>query len=90
MEALISSCELRPYKSFSTLERGEYPVKNFSISDTKYGKRIKVELKECYVYLPPRFSVDLLNEDVIKELNEQDIVMTFLGKGLEPNSRYVY
>lgn len=87
MEALLSSCELRPYKSFSTLERGDYPVQKFSISDTKYGKRVKVDLKECFVYLPPRFSVELLNEEVIKELNEQDIVMVFHGKGLDTNSR---
>lgn len=87
MEALLSSCEHRPYKSFSTLDCGEYPVTKFSISETKYGDRIRVDLKECYVFLPQRFSVDLFNEQAIKDLNSQDIVMIYRGKGSEVNSR---
>lgn len=87
METLLSSCEYRPYKSFTTLERGEYPVTSFSISDTKYGKRIRVDLRECYVFLPQRFSIDLFNEEVIKDLNSQDIIMIYRGKGSEVNSR---
>lgn len=87
MQALAASCEHRPYKSFSTLERGEYPVTGFSVADTKFGKRIRVDLRECYVFLPQRFSVDLINEEVRKELNSQDIVMVYRGKGSEVNSR---
>lgn len=87
METLLTSCEHRPYRSFTTLECGEYPVTKFSISDTKFGKRIRVDLRECYVFLPQRFSVELFNEEVIKDLNSQDIVLIFRGKGSEANSR---
>lgn len=90
MEKLLSSCEYHPYKSFGSLGRGEYPVKKFSMVETKYGHRVKVDLKEFYVYLPARFAVDQFTAEVLDELNEQDIVMIYNGKGSEPNSRYVF
>lgn len=87
METLLANCEHHPYTSFSNLDRGEYPVKKFSLVETKFGGRIKVDLKDFYVYLPARFAVELYTKEVLDELNSQDIVMVYNGNGPEINSR---
>lgn len=52
MEELLFACEKRPYKSFSNLSNGEYIVKRFSVVETKFGTRVRVDCEGFYVFLP--------------------------------------
>lgn len=47
----------------------KYRAINFKTVDTKFGKAIQVELEDCNVFLPKRFSNTLKDED-ISALNE--------------------
>lgn len=89
MDKLLESCEFRPYKGFGDVERGEYAVKRFSVADTKYGHRVRVDLEEFYVYLPARFQALDFPKDRIDDLNLKDVILVFKGKEPGVNGRYV-
>lgn len=87
MEELLHACEFRPYKSFKDMERGEYPIKKFSVIATKFGDRIRVDLEDCHVYLPTRFQTKEFPQDRLDELNKKDVVLVFNGKEPGVNGR---
>lgn len=84
---LKSACVNKPFKSFKNLKTGSYYVQGFQRAHTSYGDRIRVELFDCFVYLPTRFSKILNNKDV-SELNECiDVVMTYTGRDSDSQDR---
>lgn len=89
MDVLLSSCETPPYKSFGVLERGDYPIRKFSVVETKYGNRVRLDLTEFHVYLPARFQAADFPKERIDELNRKDVILEFKGKEPGVNGRYV-
>lgn len=59
----------KKYLSFNTLQPGEYMVKNFSVVDTQYGRRVRIELDDEYMFSPERFA-DALPQVFIDDLNQ--------------------
>lgn len=86
MEALKAACKKLKYQSFEDFKSGEYIVKQFSLVDTKYGKRIKVELSDVYLFLPERFNSAATPEG-IAELNSTPKVMIYTGKDMTNQNR---
>lgn len=79
IEALKTACQVKPVVSFDTLLIGDYQITSFKRVQTKFGDRIRLELQEYIVYLPPRFSHNLTDE-IVNELNTSIVIMTFRGK----------
>lgn len=80
IETLKSVCIDKPFRSFKNLVIGTYYVQNFQRSYTNYGDRIRVELFDCFVYLPARFS-NILSDEHLSELNDYDnVAMTYAGR----------
>lgn len=83
---LKSACVNKPYKSFRNLAVGDYVVDNFQRVNTNYGDRLRVELSDCVMYLPERFS-HLLTDDHLTELNDGTVVMSFSGRDPHAQNR---
>lgn len=81
LQLLQTLCEKHPFKSFKELEPNKhYMVRYFSIADSKLGKRIRIDLDDCYMFLPERF-VKILSGTLIEELNlSGPIKMVYEGK----------
>lgn len=81
-QALKNSCEIafRPIKKFDDLAIGTYLVSSFSLKDTKYGRRIFVNIGEFCVVLPPRFMERVNKQKQIDELNASSFNMIYNGK----------
>lgn len=62
------------------LPRGEYPVEQFSLVETRYGKKLKLDLGDKFVYLPSSASAGL-NDDKIVELNSLPQIFVWGGYG---------
>lgn len=75
----------KKYKSFSTLEKGEYLVTRFSKATTKMGERIRIDIGDTYMYLPERFNS--MDEATMKELNLKPPMMIFNGREPGQNGR---
>lgn len=89
MDDLLWSCEHRPYKKFADLERGEYPIRKFSVVNTRFGDRVKLDMEEFHVYLPERFQAKEYPQERINELNKKDVILVFKGKEKGICGRYV-
>lgn len=81
-QALQTSCEVvfHPIKKFDDLENGIYLVDSFSMKDTKFGKRIFVNIDDFCVVLPPRFMERINKQKQIDELNAGRYNMIYQGK----------
>lgn len=88
LQALQTACEPRNFKSFKDLEVGEYPVRGFSLVNTQHGQRLRVDLEDCYLFLPERFVLHM-NADFIAKLNSTKKLMVYSGKDLVNKQRYV-
>lgn len=86
IDILKSACANKPFKSFKNLTIGDYVVDNFQRVITDYGDRLRVELHDCVMYLPERFS-HLLTDDHLTELNESTVVMSYSGKDSNAHNR---
>lgn len=86
MEELKAACIPRSYQSFDKIQPGEYPVKRFSLVETRYGNRIKVELSDVYLLLPERFNTASTEEKLAK-LNSSPKMMIYSGKDLTNRNR---
>ena len=64
----------------STLPFGEYPVKQFYWVETPYGNKIKIDLGDRYVYLPPSISKNHTAETVAS-LNTISQIFVWEGYG---------
>lgn len=86
MQALKAACISRNYQSFRDFKPGEYPVERFSVIETKFGNRIKVELKEVYLLLPERYNTAATPEG-IADLNSCSKMMVYSGKDITNHNR---
>lgn len=79
LNTLKAACTHKRYVSFKDLPIGEYIVNKFSIVNTVYGERIRVDLQDTFMYLPQSF-LKTLTSDVIDELNKSPKLMIYQGK----------
>lgn len=81
-QALKDSCEInfRPIKPFDDLKVGTYSVDSFSMKNTRYGKRIFVNIEDFCVVLPPRFMERINKPHQIDDLNAEHYNMIYRGK----------
>lgn len=92
LEKLKAACAkksqpAKPYKSFSALPPGEYAVYEFSKIETKHGQRIRITLRDSYMYLPERC---ILDDADIKELNSvPPRMMVYGGKEASEKNRLI-
>lgn len=70
------------FRSFTDILPGEYIVNKFSIVNTKYGERIRIDLHDSYMFLPKCFLKDLPRE-YIEEWNKAPKMMTYKGRDAE-------
>lgn len=86
MEDLKAACSNKNFKSFKDLAIGEHLIEKFSIVNTSFGDRVRVDLKDCFMFLPERF-MTYLDGEAIKKLNESNIMMSYKGRNLNNNRR---
>lgn len=80
LEALntLNSCSQK-YTNFDNLKVGEYPVRRFTIVETKQGDRVRADLDEYFVFLPKRY-FDKISEERCAVLNKFKYIMVYSGK----------
>lgn len=88
MDALNSACGSKKYRSFKDIQPGEYIVNQFSMVDTTHGKRIRIELGDCYMLLPERF-VKQLDQTKLDVLNKAPKIMIYTGKDSSQRDRLI-
>lgn len=93
MDKLKSACKKtsikKTYKSFKDINIGEYNINRFAVVDCQFGKRIRIDLDEFFMYLPERF-VKFLTDADIDQLNEAvPKVMVYSGKDAENKDRLI-
>lgn len=85
-KTLKSGCV--PYSNFDNLPIGEHSIHKFSIVSMENGdqktKRLRLDLADCYVYLPERFA---MTPEKCDELNRGKYVMIFNGKDAAHKNR---
>lgn len=80
LDLLKCLCVQHPFKSFKDLDAGQYMVRYFSVVNTSLGERVRIDLDDCYMYLPERFG-KILKGPVIDDLNcRGPIIMDYKGK----------
>lgn len=79
LNTLKAACKHKKFVSFKDLPPGEYIVNKFSITDTMFGERIRIDLQETYMYLPESF-FKYLKPHHLDELNKAPKVMVYEGK----------
>lgn len=84
ISVLKAACLNKPFKSFKNLAVGDYVIENFQRVSTTYGERLRIELFDCIMYLPERFS-SIMTDSLLTELNESTVIMAYSGK--DPNAQ---
>lgn len=77
LEIFRNACRVKSYCRFDDLAVGDYLVYHFALKDTKYGKRLRVDLGDKFLYLPERF---LVPESVVADLNKTQYYLVYRGK----------
>lgn len=88
LAALKAACQQKKFTSFSDLKPGEYIVKSFSVCNTKYGSRIRIDLSHTYLLLPERFT-QLMSPDVMNDVNANPKMMIYKGRDPTKQNRLV-
>lgn len=82
-ELFKSVCVTKPFISFEELPIGDYFIKSFAYVETKYGKKIRLDIGENVVFLPERF-VKRIGEDnvdkALSEMNKGEYWLLYRGK----------
>lgn len=78
-QILKKSCCSKPYTNFTKLPVGDYLVSDFIIVDTKFGKKLRVDIGDKLILLPERFTCGLTPAH-IEELNNTTMWMCYRGK----------
>lgn len=86
LNALQKACLKKPFRSFKDLDVGEYIVESFALVETKFGKRLRINLVDTYMYLPERFSMSL-DDAALSELNSSPKIMVYSGKDMTDKDR---
>lgn len=74
------------YKSFEELEIGDYIARRFTIVNSQFGPRVRVSIKDFYIFLPERFAEEL-NEKRIEILNNNLVMLKYMGKDIDNHNR---
>jgi hypothetical protein len=80
--ALKNFLNFKNFMSFKDLLPGEYIVDKFSIVNTKYGERVRIDLHDSYMFLPKSF-LKTVTPEVIDDLNSAPKMMIYQGKDAE-------
>lgn len=75
--------EQRSYTSFSNLQPGKYIV------ETKYGRHVRADLKDTFLFLPERF-VYLVSTEEKEQANLKPKLMIYKGKDSNKKDRYAF
>lgn len=71
--------------SFKDLAVGDYIVTEFSFSETKFGKKVLIDIGDRLVCLPPRYSA--MSQEYMDELNSSRVIMHYRGKDSSKNNK---
>lgn len=89
IDALKSACLNKPFKSFKNLPiSNDYIIERFDMVHTSFGDRIRIEMHDCFMFLPERFS-RVLDQDALNKLNKSSVMMLFKGRDCVNNNRLV-
>lgn len=87
-----SACTNKPFISFEDLPIGDYFIKSFAYVDTKYGKRIRLDIGEKVVFLPTRFIKRIGEENMgsaLSEMNMGQYWLIYRGKDSSKNNQLI-
>lgn len=79
LNALKAACSHKKFASFKDLSPGEYIVNKFTIVNTAYGERIRIDLHDSYMYLPQCF-LKTLTPELLEDVNKSPKLMVYEGK----------
>lgn len=79
-DKLKQSCRGKQLVRLDDLPIGEYVVQKFSIIQTRYGEKIRVDLDDKWIILPSRF--ESFTAEDIENLNK--IAQLLIYKGRDP------
>lgn len=82
---LRDACWNKPTVNFNELPVGEYPVTEFLLVQTRFGKTLKVDLGDKLIYLPTRFGVNMTDDRVVA-LNSLAQIMVYTGRDPSRNN----
>lgn len=82
---LRDACWNKPTINFNELPLGEYPVHEFMLVQTRFGKTLKADLGDKLIYLPTRFGVNMTDHHVA-ELNTIPQIMVYTGRDPSRNN----
>lgn len=82
---LRQACWDKPTVNFNDLPLGEYPVIEFILVQTRYGKTLKVDLGDKFIYLPIRFGVNM-TEEKVDILNTLPQTLVYAGRDSTRNN----
>lgn len=88
LDVLKTACLKKSFRSFNDLVPGEYIIQHFTLMNTNFGKRVRIDMDDAYMYLPERFAMGL-NEAAIAELNASPKIMIFSGKDSKDRNRLI-
>lgn len=79
LNTLKAACVHKKFASFKDLLPGEYIINKFSIVNTTFGDRIRIDLQDSYMYLPESF-LKTLTAELLDDLNKSPKIMVYHGK----------
>lgn len=79
LSILKAVCVNKPFVSFEGLAEGDYFISSFELVQTKFGKKVGVDIGNKMLLLPERFT-KVFTEDNIEELNRGEHIMIYKGK----------
>lgn len=75
-----SAASCASYVRMVDLEPGKYHIHKFSLRDSKFGKRVVIEIDQGYMYLPEKMYKKFNTEKAIAKLNKEDYDFVYEGK----------
>lgn len=88
LNTLKAACVHKKFASFKDLSPGEYIVNKFSLVNTMFGERIRIDLHDTYMYLPEGF-LKKLSTKLLDDLNRSPKIMVYQGKDAENHNALI-
>lgn len=79
------ACWDKPTINFNNLPQGEYPVVELILVNTRFGKTLKVDLGDKFIYLPTRFG-EHHTEESVAVLNTLPQTLVYNGRDPSRNN----
>jgi len=73
----------RNYIRLEDLEPGTYEIKRFSLRDTKFGKRLVIDINLGFLYLPEKMTRKFNTDAAIAKLNKKHYDFVYNGNNDE-------